>query len=84
MVAERHHIKTSGRKCGSPPCATSLTATSTPASTSRPPEEESLATILLRELARHREEKKELSLDQCPEPAENKELTRKSQGEGGT
>ena len=52
--------------------------------TSRPPQEESLATILLREVAMHREENKELSPDQCPEPTENKELTRKSQGEGGT
>jgi hypothetical protein len=52
--------------------------------TSHPQEEESLADMLMREVRRHREEYQQLNPDQSAEPAENKELTRKSQGEGGT
>ena len=56
--------------------------------TSRPatdqPEEETLTSLLLKEVRRCHEEDKELSRNQSPQPNENKELTGKSQGEGGT
>ena len=53
-------------------------------STCQPPEEEeeSLATILMREVRRHQQEYQELSPDQSRQPNENKELTGKSQEEG--
>ena len=52
--------------------------------TSHPQQEESIADILMREVNRKREEWiQQLSPDQAPQPTENKDLTRKSWGEGG-
>ena len=47
-----------------------------------PPEEESLATLLMRELRRHHQENQQFSPDQIPELIENEEFTGKSVGEG--
>ena len=48
------------------------------------PEEDSLMNILLKEVARQNKEYQEPSPDQSHQPNENKELIRKSPGEGGT
>jgi hypothetical protein len=52
--------------------------------TVRPQQEESIADMLMRELRSHLEGGKEPSSDQAAQPAENKELTRKPRGEGGS
>jgi len=47
-----------------------------------PPEEESLATLLIKEVRRQREENQELSPDQDRQPDESKEFSQKWEGEG--
>src|SRR5271156_591111 len=47
-----------------------------------PPQEESLATLLIKEVRRQREENQQLSPDRDRQPAENKEDDQKGEGEG--
>ena len=46
------------------------------------PQEESLASLLIKEVRRRREENQELSPDHNPQPDENKEDDQKGEGEG--
>src|SRR5271170_5536464 len=47
-----------------------------------PPEEESLASLLIKEVRRRQQENQELSSDHSPQPDENKEDDQKGEGEG--
>ena len=46
------------------------------------PQEESLASLLIKEVRRRREENQELSPDHRRQPDENKEVDQKGEGEG--
>ncbi len=50
--------------------------------TAGPPPEETLASLLFKEVMKRRQQNQELSSDQPPDPTENKELSDKSEGEG--
>jgi len=52
--------------------------------TSGPREEERLASLLIKEVSRRREENQELSPDHGPQPDENKEYDQKGEGRGYT
>jgi len=49
---------------------------------SGPPEEETLASLLIKEVRRRTEENQEFSSDHGQQPDENKEFDQKGQGEG--